>query len=373
MPCTLFDAVLLQRGFDLPASKRRAGPFPVVASTSRVGFHDEAKVKGPGVVIGRSGSIGGGQWIETDFWPLNTTLWVKDFRGNEPKYIYYLMKSIDYSHLNAGSGVPTLNRNHLTSVSILLPPLPVQRRIAAVLGTLDDLIATNERLQGCLDQELAAISRGLSDRMRSKERVGLAEHAEITRGYSYRSTELHPGRGWLVTLKNFGRDGSFQDRGFKEFNGEARPGQYVSHGDLLVSMTDLTQERAVIARPVRVRASGREGPFVASTDLTIVRPVGDMTVEVLQALLGSDDFREHALGYCNGTTVLHMSVQALPSYQVPRLAKQDIDEFTGLARPIWDAASSALDEVRELRQTRDELLPLLMSGRVSPGEVDLRV
>ncbi|HQM67576.1 MAG TPA: restriction endonuclease subunit S, partial [Methanomassiliicoccales archaeon] len=73
------DILTLQRGFDLPSDDRRNGTYPVVASTGIVGFHDQSMVKGPGVIIGRSGSIGGGQYIQTDFWPLNTTLWVKDF------------------------------------------------------------------------------------------------------------------------------------------------------------------------------------------------------------------------------------------------------------------------------------------------------
>jgi len=84
---SLSDAITLQRGFDLPTSQRRQGKYPVVASTGITTTHDKFKVKGPGVVIGRSGSIGGGQYVESDFWPLNTTLWVKDFKGNDEKFI----------------------------------------------------------------------------------------------------------------------------------------------------------------------------------------------------------------------------------------------------------------------------------------------
>ncbi len=92
--------------------------IPVIASTGIGGYHNETKVNAPGVVIGRSGSIGGGQYITVDFWPLNTTLWVKDFKGHHPRYVYYLLKSIDFSQFNVGSGVPTLNRNHLSGVLV---------------------------------------------------------------------------------------------------------------------------------------------------------------------------------------------------------------------------------------------------------------
>ena len=82
-PCTLGDVLTLQRGMDLPKNDRSGlGKYPVVASTGIAGYHNEYQAQGPGVVIGRSGSIGGGQYIRGNYWPLNTTLWVKDFKGN---------------------------------------------------------------------------------------------------------------------------------------------------------------------------------------------------------------------------------------------------------------------------------------------------
>ena len=148
---TLGDVLTLQRGFDLPIKKRESGAYEVIASTGPVGTHKEAKVRGPGVVIGRSGSIGGGQFIEEDFWPLNTTLWVKDFKGNYPRFCYYLLKSIDFTRLNAGSGVPTLNRNHVHPLPVTIPELREQRRIAHILGTLDDKIELNRQMNATLE------------------------------------------------------------------------------------------------------------------------------------------------------------------------------------------------------------------------------
>ncbi|MCK9398155.1 MAG: restriction endonuclease subunit S [Methylobacter sp.] len=139
--CTLGDVLTLQRGMDLPIQDRKSGHVPIVASNGIVGYHNVAPVKGPGVLIGRSGSIGGGQYIKEDFWPLNTTLWVKDFKGNNPRFCYFLLRSIDFSSLNAGSGVPTLNRNHLHPMSLACPPIEEQSRISEMLGSLDDRIA----------------------------------------------------------------------------------------------------------------------------------------------------------------------------------------------------------------------------------------
>ena len=109
-------------------------------------------MKGPGVVIGRSGSLGGGQYIKHDFWPLNTTLWVKDFNQNDPRFCYFFLKSLDLGQYNVGSGVPTLNRNHIHPLPVRVPPLPEQRAIAQILGTLDDKIELNRQLNETLEE-----------------------------------------------------------------------------------------------------------------------------------------------------------------------------------------------------------------------------
>ena len=153
----LNEFVTLQRGFDLPKGDRIEGSIPVVASTGVGGHHNEAKVTAPGVVIGRSGSIGGGQYIQDDFWPLNTTLWVKDFKGHHPRFVYYLFKSIDFSIFNVGSGVPTLNRNHLSSLMVRNIGVDNEKEIAKFLGDLDDKIDLNKKTNQTLEQIAQAL------------------------------------------------------------------------------------------------------------------------------------------------------------------------------------------------------------------------
>ncbi len=154
---TLGDVLTLQRGFDLPKSKRIPGPYPVIASTGPIGTHYAAAVQGPGVAIGRSGSIGGGQFIRSDFWPLNTTLWVKDFRGNDKRFCYYFLKSLDLARFNAGSGVPTLNRNHIHPLAVKIPSVTTQHTIGRVLGALDDKIELNRRMNDTLEEMARAL------------------------------------------------------------------------------------------------------------------------------------------------------------------------------------------------------------------------
>jgi type I restriction enzyme S subunit len=151
--------VTLQRGFDLPKSQRADGPYPVVASTSVDGFHSDYKVLPPGVTTGRSGALGKVLYIKEPFWPLNTTLWVKDFKGNFPRYVYYFLQTLGLERYNAGAGVPTLNRNHLDNLEVLAHRPPDQHKIAAILSAYDDLIENNTRRIKILEEMAQAIYR----------------------------------------------------------------------------------------------------------------------------------------------------------------------------------------------------------------------
>lgn len=138
---TLGEVVEFQRGFDLPTQDRIKGIYPLIASTGIDGYVKEYKVLAPGVVTGRSGSLGKVLFIKDNYWPLNTTLWIKDFKGNYEKFIYYWLLNFPFEKYNAGTGVPTLNRNHIHQVEVVLPENPEeQRAIAAVLSSLDDKI-----------------------------------------------------------------------------------------------------------------------------------------------------------------------------------------------------------------------------------------
>ena len=141
----LDDVVVLQRGFDLPKSTRVEGNIPIYAATGVTGFHNEAKVKAPGVVTGRSGTIGEVIYVQEDFWPLNTALWAKKFPNSEPLYAYYLLASLDLRQFNSGAAVPTLNRNDIHGLEVVVPPRELQARFQEVGGDMLRQTRTLER------------------------------------------------------------------------------------------------------------------------------------------------------------------------------------------------------------------------------------
>ena len=154
----LGDFVTLQRGHDLPDAVRRSGDTPVVGSFGVTGWHDEARAKGPGVTVGRSGaSFGVVTYSPVDYWPLNTVLYVTNFHGNDERFAYYLLKQFDFRVYNSGSAQPSLNRNFIHPIPVDIPHLPQQRAIANILGTLDDKIELNRRM----NETLEAMARAL--------------------------------------------------------------------------------------------------------------------------------------------------------------------------------------------------------------------
>ncbi|WP_085611286.1 MULTISPECIES: restriction endonuclease subunit S [unclassified Pseudomonas] len=141
------DIAPLQRGFDLPNPSLRPGPYPVVYSNGVMNYHAQAQVQGPGVITGRSGTIGSVTFVDGPFWPHNTALWVTSFKGNDPRYVFYLYTEINFERFATGSGVPTLNRNDVHSFEVEIPPYPEQIAIAAVLSDMDaELAALEQRL-----------------------------------------------------------------------------------------------------------------------------------------------------------------------------------------------------------------------------------
>ena len=169
------DLVRLNRGFDLPDSQVVEGEYPVVASTSIKTYHKEYKIEPPVVVTGRSGTLGKVQYINEKCWPLNTTLYAKDYRDNYPLYVYYYLQTLHLEQYNAGAGVPTLNQNHLQKLKILVHDRKSQEAIADSLYLYDCLIEQNNKKIKLLNQMAGEIYKEWFIRFRfpGHEKIGL--------------------------------------------------------------------------------------------------------------------------------------------------------------------------------------------------------
>ncbi len=286
-------------------------------------------------------------------------------------------------------------------LKVVVPPVSEQQCIADTLGTLDDKIELNRRMNETLEamarrlfkswfvdfEPVHAKAAGatsfpsmpqdvfdsLPDRF-ERTQAGLCpsgwkvrqlgDDIVIVKGRSYKSIELQPSTTALVTLKSIARGGGYRHEGLKPYSGPFKPDQVVKPGDLVVAFTDLTQEAAVIGKPAIVRENRQYQTLVASLDLGIVRPRTDVSIPFLYCLFKTDDFQSHIYGHTNGSTVLHLGKHGLPSYHFVVPDKKLHAAFLAIAGPTFDCIDALEGESRKLTELRDYLLPKLLSGEV---------
>ena len=204
--------------------------------------------------------------------------------------------------------------------------------------------------------------------------VSLSSIATFISGYSYKGMELSESDIAMATIKNFERNGGFKLSGYKEIkpSSKLKPNQYADLFDTLVAHTDLTQNAEVIGNAELVLSKSGYKDIVFSMDLVKVLPKEGVSKFLLAALLRDGRFKTHALGYVNGTTVLHLSKKALQEFEL--LLPLDLNELAPLARAIeamYRQIAANIDESIQLTNLRDTLLPKLMSGKLDLSNIEL--
>ena len=387
------DFITLQRGFDLTKNEMREGPFPVLGSTSVIGRHSEFKVEPPGVITGRSGSLGVVQYVKERYWPHNTALWVKDFKGNDPKFVYYCMQGMDFARFNTGVGVPTLNRNHLDSLEVKVPTLSTQRRIAEILSAYDELIENSQLRIKLLESMARALYREwfVHFRFPGHEAVPLVSSAlgAVPAGWDVKKLESlmidHIGGGW----------------------GKESPDDDHTEPAWVIRGTDIPDARSsqVSGVPHRFHTpSNLRSRKLAAGDILFEvsggskgQPVGRtllITSEVMAAFGGDvicasfcKRIRPDADGY--GAELLYLSfLEGYESGEIEQFQVQSTgisnykwteyiakterlvspaplrSRFREHVAPLFTQVATLGLQIQNLRRTRDLLLPRLLSGQI---------
>ncbi len=191
-------------------------------------------------------------------------------------------------------------------------------------------------------------------------------HASVTKGRSYSSSELAPSDTALVTLKSFTRGGGYRRDGLKPYTGEYKETQIVRADDIVIAQTDVTQAADIIGRPTRIIEDRRFSTLVASLDVAILRPIahGALDREFLYGITRNENFTQHAISHSTGTTVLHLSKDAIPNFEFPCPPAELVNQHRMVAEPITRKISTNVEENDSLAATRDLLLRKLMSGEI---------
>lgn len=266
--------------------------------------------------------------------------------------------------IQTGTAVPHVSGGQIRAYEFPLPSVPEQLGIAEVLGAIHEKIRANAAAQKTIEELIAsAYSRWIAHATTATP-TKLGTVAGITKGVGYQSAHLKPSSTALVSLKAFRRTGGYQQEGLKPYTGPYKSGQVVKGTDSVVAQTDLTQNAEVVGRVIRVPSNSSFDSLVASMDACIVRPAGDrVTPEFLFALLSSPAFRQHCRARANGTTVLHLAVDAIPSFVFDLPDQETVQRLTELVRPLWQQADALATETNTMRSLGGALLPDLLSGR----------
>ncbi len=351
----LTDFVWFQRGFDLPKDKFVNGEFPVVGSTSILGYHTEAKVKAPGIVTGRSGTIGQFQFLKSDFWPHNTSLWVKDFYGNDERFTFYLLHTLDLISLNGGGAVPSLNRNFLSSINVNVPPLSTQRKIASILSAYDDLIENNlKRIK--LLEEKAFLRYKQIVREEQLEKHILSEFGDIITGKTPST----------VIADNFGDDVPFIKT--PDMHNQI----FVEHTDQMLSELGAKSQEKKILPPLSLCVSciGTAGvvgitskPSQTNQQINSIVFYEPENVYFFYALMSQMKEQLDALG-SNGSTFTNVNKNKFENMEVYVPNKKVLIEFAQEFEAPFNLILTLQKQNTKLREARDILLPRLMNGEI---------
>lgn len=354
----LGEFITLKRGYDLPHQKRKAGGVPIFSSSGISGIHDKAMVKAPGVITGRYGTIGQVFMADEDFWPLNTTLYVEDFHGNNPRFIYYFLKTLEWEKFTSASAVPGINRNTVHKEVIRLPDTTTQGKIALLLKTFDDKIDVNEQINDNLQQQASALFDSFYKR--AIVEVGFTEIIQILGGGTPKTGESSYWNGLIpfFTPKDVGSpytlstEKTITEEGLSHCNSRLYPVNTVF----------------VTARGT-VGKVGMSGVPMAMNQ-SCYALVGNDTHQLLvyfYTLKAVDRLKHKA----SGAVFDAITTRDFDSECIMKLSAGDEKAFLDVAEPIYQALLSNSIENMRLAVLRDSLLPKLMSGEIDVSNIQL--
>jgi type I restriction enzyme S subunit len=371
----LGDVATLQRGFDLPVQDRAPGPFPVIGSNGIVGFHNEPKIQGPGVIVGRSGTIGKSFYIVGAYWPLNTGLYVKDFHGNDPLFLHFFFQVFDFGKYGAGVSVPTLNRNLVHEAIVCIPPLPEQHAIAAVLSKIQAAVEVQGKIVATLKELKAATMAKLF-------REGL-------RGEPLKQTEIGeiPESWELVQL------GSLTTQ--KITDGTHMTPQYVDEGIPFVTATNLLEDSIDFAsckkisleehrqltkrcKPERddillskvgtlglVAKVETDAPFSIFVQVALIKvDRTKMNASYLKHVLRSEMLQKRIHNRASRSTMLYIGVGKVAELEIPIPHKEEQQELVTVLDNFDARIANACYRSVTLKSLFSSMLHLLMTGQV---------
>ena len=375
------DVLTFQRGFDITKIDQAEGSIPIVSSSGTSSFHNRWKVDGPGVVIGRKGTLGTTHFLNSKFWPHDTTLWVKDFKGNDPKFLYYFLQTLHLENFDSGSSNPTLNRNHLHKIKVRFPQtLKTQQKIAAILASYDDLISNNQRCIGLLAPMAEDIYREWFVRLRFPGHKQAKVEKGVLEGWSLVRTEkafrfyggATPARdtprywqngdvNWFTPTDITGADGKFLAASGEQCTEE---GLRSCSSTLFPPYSVMMTSRATIgAIGINLTPACTNQGFITC----IPNDVYPLAYLYHWLKLGKPHFESLS----GGSTFAELTKGTFKRMEILTPPQPLVQQFQQLVAPMFKTIENCLKANANLKATRDSLLPRLISGKLAVDKLDI--
>ena len=372
---SLGECIELKRGYDLPKRLRKTGDVPIISSSGPSGWHDTAKIKAPGVVTGRYGTIGKVFYVNEDFWPLNTALYVRDFKGSNPRFVSYFLKTIRWDQYTDKAAVPGVNRNHVHLEKVRWPPLSEQRRIANVLATLDNKIDSNEKINLTLGKMSQALFRSwfidfdhnptnLVDSVLGSIpkgwRVGTLEEVADLNPRSW-TKKKHPDAIEYVDLSNTSHGRILNTTHYSWPDAPSRARRVLEPWDTIFGCV----------RPRnRSYALVHEEGLTGSTGFAVLRAKSPTGVAFVYLSTITDTNVARLTRVADGAA--YPAVRPHVVHETPCVIPPDsvLADFDRIVRPLLEQIGRNEKESRTLAELRDTLLPKLTSGEIRVPEVE---
>jgi type I restriction enzyme, S subunit len=367
--CRLGDVLTLKRGHDLPSDARVNGDVPVVSSSGITGYHNEAKATTPGVVTGRYGTLGEVFYLEQDYWPLNTALYVVDFKGTHPKFAAYFLRHVLRDYQSDKAAVPGVDRNVLHEIKVHAPDPKSQRKIAAILSAYDELIENNRRRMALLENTARLLYQEWFVRLRFPghehtrivdgvpqgwQRVPAPEAIEVNPPTKLSDEEEH----WWVEMADLPTDSMVIQNAIKR---DGRSGSKFRNGDTLLARITPCLENGKTGF-VNFMAENEVGR--GSTEFIVLRSKR-LTPEFVYCLARTYAFRENAIKSMVGSSGRQrVQESCFDKFFVLTPQGSLLDLFSESAEPIFQEIKSLHMQNQKLRDARDLLLPRLMTGEI---------
>ena len=373
----LQDLVFFQRGFDITKAEQHDGPYPVISSSGTSSYHNKFMATGPGVIIGRKGSLGTVHYAHENYWPHDTTLWSKDFRGNDPRYVYYFIHTLDLANFDVGGANPTLNRNHIHILDVSIPSLPVQIRIASILSTYDDLLAANQRRIQLLEESARLLYREWFVKLRFPgheivpvtdgvpedwARMPVSDMVDSNPKTPFPKDVVRP----FVGMEALSTDSMIVD---------------VSESRQIAGGAKFRNGDTLLARITPCLENGKTG-FVQFLEDGTAAASGSTEFIVLRSrtvnpywvycLARSESFREHAIRSMAGSDGRQrVNAKSFDQYFTLQPPQDVLQQFEDSVSEMFAQIQSLTEYNRSLQEARDLLLPKLMSGALDVSRISV--